>query len=68
MSTPKTPEDRQKEITDKIRDAQTLLSQALHLAAPLGGWAKQWKDIDQSYEAVKALWGRINNAQPPQPQ
>jgi len=41
----KTPQQRQKEITDKIQAAQNMLSEAAQLACDLGGWCEQWEDI-----------------------
>lgn len=61
----KTPRERQKEITDKIEAAQSLLSEAAQLACPLGGWCEQWEDIGKSYDEVTALWWRIHESPPP---
>lgn len=59
------PSQRQKEITDKIDAAKTLLGEAAQLACDLGGWCDQWEDIGRGYDAVEALWWRIHQAPAP---
>lgn len=61
----KTPQQRQKEITDKIEAAQHLLSDAAQLSCDLEGWCEEWEDIGRVYDAVHALWWRIHEAPPP---
>lgn len=46
----------------KIQAAQNLLSEACQAACPLQGWADQWTDIGDAYDAINALWHRCNNA------
>jgi hypothetical protein len=60
-----TPQQRQKQITDKIQSAMTSLSEACQLACDLQGWCEQWTDIGNTHDAVNALWWRIHEAPPP---
>ena len=54
--------EKRKIALAKIEAAQNLLSEACQAACPLKGWADQWKDIGDQYDAVHALWHRCNDA------
>lgn len=60
-----TAAQRQKQITDKIEEAQRILEDAARLASILRGWCDQWEDIGREVDSVQALWWRIHQAPEP---
>lgn len=63
--TPKAEDHRRRALAE-IEAAQQHLSRAAQIACPLVGWVDQWTEIGEAYDAVKALWHRINNAAMPE--